>query len=60
MPRLAKEQGIEMTDKHWEVVELHATINTQSEEAALSIRGIKKSGVIDIKAVLWIISRRAS
>ena len=45
---LAKEQGIEMTDKHWEVVEFLQ--QQHKEEVALSIRGIKKSGVIDIKS----------
>ncbi len=45
---LAKEQGIEMTDKHWEVVEFLQ--QKHKEEVALSIRGIKKSGVIDIKS----------
>jgi len=45
---LAKEQGIEMTDKHWEVVEFLQ--GKHKEDTALSIRGIKKSGVIDIKS----------
>ena len=44
---LAKEQDIEMTDKHWEVIDyIHDKYN---KEEALSIRGIKKSGVINIK-----------
>jgi tRNA 2-thiouridine synthesizing protein E len=44
---LAKEQGIEMTDKHWEVIDfLH---DKHHKEEALSVRGIKKSGVINIK-----------
>ena len=44
---IAKEHHIEMTDKHWEVI---AWIQEQVEtKKALSIRGIKKSGVIDIK-----------
>lgn len=44
---LAKEHEIEMTAKHWEVV---AWIQEQvSSNKPLSIRGIKKSGVIDIK-----------
>jgi tRNA 2-thiouridine synthesizing protein E len=44
---LAKEQGIEMTDKHWEVIDyIH---DKYKNEDPLSIRGIKKSGVIDIK-----------
>jgi TusE/DsrC/DsvC family sulfur relay protein len=44
---LAKEQEIAMTDKHWEVI---SWIQEQvKNEVALSIRGIKKSGVINIK-----------
>lgn len=44
---LAKEQEIEMTDKHWEVIDfIHDKFK---KEEALSIRGIKKSGVINIK-----------
>ena len=44
---IAKEHGIEMTDQHWEVISW-----IQERVAAndpLSVRGIKKSGVIDIK-----------
>jgi tRNA 2-thiouridine synthesizing protein E len=44
---IAKEQEIDMTDKHWEVVDyIHEKFH---KEEALSIRGIKKSGVINIK-----------
>ncbi|NVK53730.1 MAG: TusE/DsrC/DsvC family sulfur relay protein [Flavobacteriaceae bacterium] len=44
---IAKEQGIEMTDKHWEVIDyIH---DKYKKEEPLSIRGIKKSGVINIK-----------
>ena len=44
---IAKEQEIDMSDKHWEVVDyIHDKFN---KEEALSIRGIKKSGVINIK-----------
>ena len=44
---IAKEQEIEMTDKHWEVIDyIH---DKYKKEEALSIRGIKKSGVINIK-----------
>ena len=44
---IATEQGIEMTDKHWEVIDY---IHTKyKNEEPLSIRGIKKSGVINIK-----------
>jgi TusE/DsrC/DsvC family sulfur relay protein len=36
-----------MTDKHWEVIDyIH---DKYKKEEALSIRGIKKSGVINIK-----------
>ncbi|HEY5689540.1 MAG TPA: TusE/DsrC/DsvC family sulfur relay protein [Yeosuana sp.] len=44
---IAKQNGIELTDKHWEVI---SWIQDQvKNDVALSIRGIKKSGVIDIK-----------
>ena len=44
---IAKEDEIEMTDKHWEVI---TWIQEQVISGkALSIRGIKKSGVVDIK-----------
>ncbi len=44
---IAKEQEIEMTDKHWEVIDyIH---DKYKKEEALSIKGIKKSGVINIK-----------
>ena len=44
---IAKEQDIEMTDKHWEVIDyIH---DKYKKEEPLSIRGIKKSGVINIK-----------
>ncbi|WP_299672815.1 TusE/DsrC/DsvC family sulfur relay protein [uncultured Polaribacter sp.] len=44
---IAKEQEIEMTNKHWEVI---AYIHEKfKNEEPLSIRGIKKSGVINIK-----------
>ena len=44
---LAEEQGITMTDKHWEVIKYLQDKHHSGE--ALSIRGIKKSGVINIK-----------
>jgi tRNA 2-thiouridine synthesizing protein E len=44
---LASEHGIEMTDRHWEVIEYLQ--DKYKNEEALSIRGIKKSGVINIK-----------
>ena len=45
---IAKQEGIEeLTDKHWEVINW---IQEQvKNDVALSIRGIKKSGVVDIK-----------
>lgn len=44
---IAKEQGIEMTDRHWEVIDyIHGK---HKKKEPLSIRGIKKSGVINIK-----------
>ena len=44
---IAKEQGIEMTDKHWEIIDYIQ--NQFKNDEPLSIRGIKKSGVFDIK-----------
>ncbi|MBT8204758.1 MAG: TusE/DsrC/DsvC family sulfur relay protein [Eudoraea sp.] len=44
---LAAEQDISLTDKHWEVI-LYLQDKHDAGEA-LSIRGIKKSGVINIK-----------
>ena len=44
---IAKEHGIELTDKHWEV--LYWIQDQVKNDVALSVRGIKKSGVIDIK-----------
>lgn len=44
---LAEEQGISLTDRHWEIIDyIHDKFK---KEEPLSIRGIKKSGVIDIK-----------
>ena len=44
---IAKEEGIEMTDKHWEVV---AYLQEQCRnEVPLTIRKIGKSGVVSIK-----------
>ncbi|MFL1010753.1 TusE/DsrC/DsvC family sulfur relay protein [Flavisericum labens] len=44
---LAEELSISMTDKHWEVIDyIH---DKYQNEEPLSIRGIKKSGVINIK-----------
>ena len=44
---IAKNEEIEMTDRHWEVI---IWIQEQVKaEKSLSVRAIKKSGVIDIK-----------
>ncbi|MCY2685552.1 TusE/DsrC/DsvC family sulfur relay protein [Salinimicrobium sp. TH3] len=44
---IAQKEGITMTPRHWEVIEW---IQEQVKaDKALSIRGIKKSGVLDIK-----------
>lgn len=44
---IADECNVVMTEKHWEVIDyIHSMYK---KEAPLSIRGIKKSGVIDIK-----------
>lgn len=44
---IADENGISMTDRHWEVIEYIHEKHTCEEP--LSIRGIKKSGVINVK-----------
>jgi len=44
---IANENNIELTDKHWEV--LNWIQEQVKKDVALSIRGIKKSGIIDIK-----------
>ncbi|MFI1744867.1 TusE/DsrC/DsvC family sulfur relay protein [Thalassobellus sediminis] len=44
---IANECDIVLTDKHWEVIEYLQDKHHKDE--ALSIRGIKKSGVINIK-----------
>lgn len=44
---IAKQEGIEMTDRHWEVIKwLQDQVKADN---ALSVRGIKNSGVLDIK-----------
>ncbi len=44
---IAKEEEVEMTDEHWSVIDyLH---EKHKNDDALSIRGIKKSGVVNIK-----------
>lgn len=44
---MAKEEGISLTDKHWEV--LNYLQDQFKKDVALSIRSIGKSGVVDIK-----------
>lgn len=44
---IAKEEGIELTDKHYEVLEYLRSKHEAGE--TLSIRGINKSGVVDVK-----------
>ena len=44
---IAKEQEIEMTNKHWEIIDYIQ--EKFKKEEPLSIRGIKKSGLINIK-----------
>lgn len=44
---IAKEHEIEMTDKHWEVITWIQEM--VKADKPLSVRGVKKSGVIDIK-----------
>lgn len=44
---IANEQNIELTDRHWETIDyIHDKFK---KEEPLSIRGIKKSGVINVK-----------
>lgn len=44
---IAEENNINMTDRHWEVI---TWIQEQvKNDVALSIRGIKKSSIVDIK-----------
>lgn len=44
---IAKEEEIEMTDKHWEVINY---LREQSkQEVPLTVRKVGKSGVVDIK-----------
>ena len=44
---IAKEEGIELTDKHFEVIDFVRAKVTAGE--GLTIRGIGKSGVVDAK-----------
>lgn len=44
---IAKEEGIELTDKHYEMLEYLR--NKQASGDQLTIRGINKSGIVDVK-----------
>lgn len=46
---LAKEDGIELTDKHYEVLEFLRDANKKGE--TLTIRKVGKSGIVDIKGL---------
>jgi len=46
---LAKEEGIELTDKHFEVLEFLRTASEKGE--TLTIRRVGKSGITDIKGL---------
>ena len=46
---LAKEDGIELTDKHYEVLEFLRAANEKGE--TLTIRKVGKSGIVDIKGL---------
>ncbi|MEZ5198538.1 MAG: TusE/DsrC/DsvC family sulfur relay protein [Bacteroidales bacterium] len=44
---IAKEEGLELTDKHFEMLEYLRNKFNNGEQ--LTIRGINKSGVVDVK-----------
>jgi len=44
---IAKDEGVELTDKHFEMLEYLR--NKFNSGATLSIRGINKSGIVDVK-----------
>lgn len=44
---IAAEEGVELTDQHFEVLEMLRNKNEAGDN--LSIRGINKSGVVDVK-----------
>lgn len=46
---LAKEDGIELSDKHFEVLEFLRSTNEKGE--TLTIRKVGKSGIVDIKGL---------
>lgn len=46
---IAKEEGIDMTDKHWEVIDY---LRDQCKQGvSLTVRKVGKSGVVDIKGL---------
>ena len=46
---IAKEEGIELTDQHYEVLEFLRTLSEKGE--TLTIRKVGKSGIVDIKGL---------
>lgn len=44
---IAKEEGITLTDKHWEVIKYLQ--EAHKNEISLTIRKVGKSGIVDIK-----------
>ncbi len=44
---IAKEEGVELTDKHYQMLEYLRNRFNSGEQ--LSIRGINKSGIVDVK-----------
>ena len=46
---MAKDEGIELTDKHYEVLEFLRNANEKGE--TLTIRRVGKSGIVDIKGL---------
>jgi tRNA 2-thiouridine synthesizing protein E len=46
---MAKEEGIELTDKHYEVLDFLRAANEKGE--TLTIRRVGKSGIVDIKGL---------
>ncbi|MCF8367521.1 MAG: TusE/DsrC/DsvC family sulfur relay protein [Bacteroidales bacterium] len=44
---VAKQEGVELTDKHFEMLEYLR--NKQAAGEQLTIRGINKSGIVDVK-----------
>lgn len=44
---MAQEEGLELGNRHWDVLDYLR--DQQKKEVALTIRGVGKSGVVDIK-----------